>query len=225
LFLVRVPGSSVVCKCLDPLEWARRQSGRGLTEVQSVGQNGSRGCSGTQDFCPFQGLRGLSLLRYHSNLAIRRFFLPGRWLGSWTPGWEKCLFELPNCGLPALTRMASAASRFSLAYSSACSTLRVRHVEAATHVLPVADRRFRSAVSRASIAVFTRASASFSVPMICSSVNLARQIYAPFSGPESKRSCRKLMGLRHGHHQGGPWQAKSPPRSCRTKLHRSSHGR
>jgi hypothetical protein len=77
---------------------------------------------------------------------------------------------------------------------------------------------------RARIAVFAPASAALSAPMICFCVTLARFLYLSFSGPDSDRAWQKIRGLRHGRQEGATWQAKSPPLSRRTKLHRSPQG-
>ena len=50
---------------------------------------------------------------------------------------------------------------------------------------------------RARSAVFAPASASFNIPMICSSVNLVRFIVRPLQGPDSNQSWRKIRGSGH----------------------------
>src|SRR3546814_16897693 len=72
------------------------------------------------------------------------------------------------------------------------------HFHPAILRLPVLDRCFGNPYLRAKSAVFAPASASFSTPMICSSVNLVLFISSVLlSGPDSNQTWMKIRGSRH----------------------------
>ena len=72
--------------------------------------------------------------------------------------------------------------------------LGLEHLQPAVLGLPVVDRRLGYRVPPGHSAVFAPASASFKIPMICSSVNLVRFIVRPLQGPDTNRSWSKIRG-------------------------------